>query len=42
MAVVNTIAYYDMATITFVKRFIVQAPGYQSDKTFFFVTDAPG
>jgi hypothetical protein len=28
--VANTLAYYDMATITAVKSFIVQAPGGQS------------
>ncbi len=28
MAVANTLAYYDTATITAVKSFIVQAPGY--------------
>jgi hypothetical protein len=27
MAVANTLAYYDTATITAVKSFIVQAPG---------------
>jgi hypothetical protein len=27
MEVANTLAYYDMATITAVKSFIVQAPG---------------
>jgi hypothetical protein len=28
MAVANTLAYYDTATITAVKSFIVQAPGW--------------
>ncbi len=28
MAVANTLAYYVLATITVVKSFIVQAPGY--------------
>jgi hypothetical protein len=28
MEVANTLAYYDKATITAVKSFIVQAPGY--------------
>ncbi len=28
MKVANTLAYYDKATITAVKSFIVQAPGY--------------
>ncbi len=37
MDVANTLAYYDTATITVVKSFIVQAPGqfanlYQSTK----------
>jgi hypothetical protein len=34
MQVANTLAYYDMAIITAVKSFIVQAPGpkYLSDK----------
>jgi hypothetical protein len=27
MEVANTLAYYDMATITVIKSFIVQAPG---------------
>jgi hypothetical protein len=27
MAVLNTLAYYDMATITSIMSFIVQAPG---------------
>jgi hypothetical protein len=27
MAVANTLAYYDMATITAVKSFMVQSPG---------------
>ncbi len=32
----NTLAYYDMATITAVKGFIVQAPGvYLQDKIFY-------
>ncbi len=31
----NTLAYYDTATITAVKSFIVQAPGGQSCKTFY-------
>jgi hypothetical protein len=28
MAVANTLAYYDLATITVIKRFIAQALGY--------------
>ncbi len=31
MEVANTLAYYDMATITAVKSFIVQAPGLQKE-----------
>ena len=35
MAVANTLAYYDTATITTVKSFIVQAPGMSKfGKTF--------
>ncbi len=30
----NTLAYYDTATVTAVKRFIVQAPGIQTVKLF--------
>jgi hypothetical protein len=30
MEVANTLAYYDTATITAVKSFIVQAPGWQT------------
>jgi hypothetical protein len=32
MEVANTLAYYDTATITDMKRFIVQAPGGQFDQ----------
>ena len=32
MAVGNALAYYDMATITAVKSFIVQAPGVSVTK----------
>ncbi len=34
MAVVNTLAYYDMVTITVVKCFIVQGPGPIAIKSF--------
>jgi hypothetical protein len=37
MGVEDTLAYYDMATITAVKRFVVQAPGVNVTKTYFFV-----
>ncbi len=39
MEVANTLAYYDMTTIMAVKSFIVQAPGVNFLKLFFFVTD---
>ncbi len=32
MAVANTLAFYDTATITPVKSFIVQAPGIEKSK----------
>jgi hypothetical protein len=32
MAVANTLAYYDTATVTAVKSFIVQAPGHVLEK----------
>ncbi len=35
MEVANTLAYYDTATITAVKSFIVQAPGGEINKTFY-------
>jgi hypothetical protein len=34
MAVANTLAYYNMATITAVKSFIVQTPGPNVIKLF--------
>ena len=39
MAVANTLAYYDTATITAVKSFIVQAPGVNAIKLVSFVAD---
>jgi hypothetical protein len=40
MAVANTLAYYDTATITAAKSFIVQSPGEEREKNircqFFF------
>jgi hypothetical protein len=32
MEVANSLAYYDMATITLVKVFILQAPGHVTQK----------
>jgi hypothetical protein len=37
--VADTLAYYDAATITAVKSFLVQAPGVNVIKYFFFVAD---
>ncbi len=34
LTLTNTLAYYDMATITTVKRLIVQAPGACAQKLF--------
>jgi hypothetical protein len=34
MEVANTLAYYDTATITAVKNFMIQAPGQMSIFTF--------
>jgi hypothetical protein len=39
MEVANTLAYYDIATITAEKSFIVQAPGVNVIKLIFFVAD---
>jgi hypothetical protein len=39
LILVNTLAYYDTATITAVKSFIVQTPGVKVKK-FFFVIDS--
>jgi hypothetical protein len=39
MAEANTLAYYDTATITAVKSFIVQAPGVNAIKLVSFVAD---
>jgi hypothetical protein len=38
MEVANTLAYYDTATITVVKSFIVQAPGVDLTKTSFYLS----
>ncbi len=40
MALANTLAYHDIATITAVKSFIVQYPGDDNIRCFFFVTNA--
>jgi hypothetical protein len=41
MEVANTIAYYNTATVTAVKRFTVKAPGFNPIKLFLlFVTKA--
>jgi hypothetical protein len=37
MAEANALAYYETATITAAKSFILQALGVQDDKVFFFV-----
>jgi hypothetical protein len=44
MEVANTLAYFDMATITAVKSFIVQAPGHWSSlaKNKILTTFIPG
>ncbi len=34
MAVANTLTYYDTATITSIKSFIVQAPGAKNPQIF--------
>ncbi len=39
MEVADTLAYYDIATITAVKSLIVQAPGVNVIKYFFFIAD---
>jgi hypothetical protein len=40
MALVNTLAYHDTATITAVESFLVQAPGDDNIRCFFFVANA--
>jgi len=37
MSMANTLAYYDTATITAVKSFIIQPPGVNVINLFFFV-----
>jgi hypothetical protein len=37
--VANTLAYYDTATITAVKSFIVQAPGVNMLSFFYYIND---